>query len=300
MYPKYRRKVSKHNLKFRIKLDIAIKELDAKEKLEKLVFWGKIRGEESDYYIAVGYNYTGHYEFPEKRFFFAPQNFKFEPLPETFDYHDQDFRKHYYTPLKGNPELIIKKYKEEKEEEEGEGDAAQEQQGEDDEENKPADPDASVDDNAPKKEEPKENFTEKLKLSYLVRQIDYDTSIIPEGAWKLTPDHELRPNKTFKGLKKEDLKDKRKFLHFRPITDQKKKEYVETDEAIFKDDILESIADDKFKGCWSIQLDPTKTICNVRNLLWPGYYAVHKSNSGVYCSAYFGNGFKNSELPFMI
>ena len=49
-------------------------------------------------------------------------------------------------------------------------------------------PDPSVDDNAPKKPEPKENYAEKLKLSYIVRKIDTDTSVIPKGAVKLTPD----------------------------------------------------------------------------------------------------------------
>ncbi len=45
-----------------------------------------------------------------------------------------------------------------------------------------------MDDNAPKKPNTKENYTEKLKLSYIVRKIDTDTSVIPKGAVKLTPD----------------------------------------------------------------------------------------------------------------
>ena len=63
-----------------------------------------------------------------------------------------------------------------------------------------------MDDNAPKKPEPKENFTEKLKLSYIVRQIDTDTSVIPKGAVKLTPEHQYRMNKTYKGLKQDQLR----------------------------------------------------------------------------------------------
>ena len=278
-------------------------ELHNETKVEQLNFWGKIMGEESDYYIAQGFNYTGHYEFPEKLFYFASQNLKFEPLPETYDYHDKDFLNSYYKPLKGNPSLIIKKYKEEVPEgEEGEENNANDNQpeGEDGEDAKPLDPDASVDENAPKKEEPKENFTEKLKLSYLVRQIDYDTSVVPEGAFRLIPEHELRENKSFKGLKPEELKLKSKFLHLRPITTEKKKAFIETDEAIFSFDILDSIEDDTVKCSWSIQLDPTKTICNVRSLLWPGYFAVHQANTKLYCGCYFGNGMKNAELAFMV
>ena len=96
------------------------------------------------------------------------------------------------------------------------------------------------------------------------------------------------------------MKIKNKFLHFRPIMNEEKKIYVENDDACFKFDILDSIENDTIKGSWSIQLDPTKKICNVRSLLWPGYYAVHLSNSDLYGGVYFGNGKKNYDLPFMI
>lgn len=293
-----------------------MKELHSKEKVEQLYFWGKITGETSDYYVAIGVNFTGHYEFPEKKYYYAisrtikPEQenteegapeippilaYDFKPLPETFEYHDLDFKKNYLKPLTGDPRKIIKVYKVPEEEQEGQNEGEGEEG-----ENPNADPDASEDENAKVKEEPKENFTEELKLSYMIRQIDYDTSIIPEGALRLIPEHELRINKTFKGLKPEELKNKNKFLHFRPILDEKKREYIETDDAIEHFDVLDSIETDVMKGSWSIQLDPTKTICNVRSLLWPGYYAVHKANTKTYCSIYIGNGIKNSELAFMI
>lgn len=295
-------------------MDIGLKELYIKEKNEELFFWGKIKAETSDYFIAVGIDFKGHYEFPIKKYYYAISKtikpevenqeegaqeippilaFDFRRLPETFDYHDEDFKVNYLKPLTGDPRKIIKTYKVEGEEE-------QEQQNEGEEEKEPVDPDASEDENAKVKEEPKENFTEELKLSYIVRQIDYDTSIVPEGALKLIPEHELRINKTFKGLKPEQLKNKKYFLHFRPIIDEKKREYIESDDSIDRFDILDSIETDSVKGSWSIQVDPTKTICNVRSLLWPGYYCVHKANSKIYCSIYIGNGIKNTELPFMI
>ena len=66
------------------------------------------------------------------------------------------------------------------------------QENKENEQQKIQDPDASIDDNAPKKEPPKENYTEKLKLSYIVKQIDIDTCIIPKGALKLTSEHEYK------------------------------------------------------------------------------------------------------------
>jgi len=38
------------------------------------LFWGKITGINADYYIALGVDYRNHYEFPEKRFFYALSN----------------------------------------------------------------------------------------------------------------------------------------------------------------------------------------------------------------------------------
>ena len=170
----------------------------------------------------------------------------------------------------------------------------------DEEENKPTDPDASVDDNAPKKPEPKENFTEKLKLSYIVRQIDTDTSVVPKGAVKLTPEHQYRMNKTYKGLKQDELRNLANYIHFRPIIKEEKKLEVENSDAVFSYDVLDSIDTDDVKGSWSIQLDPSKKISNVRSLLWPGYFAVHQSDSNIFGSIYYGKGKKNAELPFMI
>ena len=269
-------------------------------KHEELYFWGKINGEENDYFVAFGINFRNNYGFPKKIFYYTSSNtFKFEELPETFPYHDEDFKKTYWKALKGKPEDIIKKYKEDIPEGEQNQEPPQENK-EGEAQPKIQDPDASVDDNAPKKEPPKENFTEKLKLSYLIRQIDIDTCVIPKGALKLTAEHEFRINRGFKGLNKDDLDNENNFLHFRPIITEDKKLFIENVDAIFSEDILDSITTDPVKGSWSIQLDSTKTIVNLRNLLWPGFFAVHQSGTNLYGCVYFGDGKKNADLPFML
>lgn len=48
-----------------------------------------------------------------------------------------------------------------------------------------------------------------------------------------------------------------------------------------------------------MQLDTTKTIVNLRSLLWPGYFSYHKANTNKFGGYYFGNGMKNADLPFM-
>ena len=106
---------------------MALNELHIATKHEELYFWGKINGEENDYFIAFGINYRNNYGFPKKIFYYAPSNtYKFEELPDTYPYHDEDFKKTYWKALKGKPEEILKKYKEENQE----GEVNQEQQQE--------------------------------------------------------------------------------------------------------------------------------------------------------------------------
>ena len=297
------------NIYEKLHLEYALKELMLKEKNEKTYFWGKITAEESDYFIAMGVNFKNHYEFPEKKYYYSTNKYEFLLLPETYEYHDKDFIDTYYKPLKGNPSIIIKKYKSDVQQGENiENNEPPQQPPQEEnaggEENKPPtstfqDPDASVDDNAKPPEEPKENFTELLKLSYLVRRIDYDTNIVPEGALKLIGEHEIRINNSFKGLNNNDIKDISKWMHFRNVSEEKRKE-IEEAEAVFRYDIFDSIVNDKVKGSWSFELDPTKTTCNLRSLLWPGYFALHQANTKTVIGIYFGNGFKNAELPFMV
>ena len=266
---------------------MALNELHIETKHEELYFWGKINGEENDYFIAFGINYKNNYGFPKKIFYYAPSNtYKFELLPDTYPYHDEDFKKTYWKVLKGKPEEIIKKYKEENQEGDINQEQQQQQENKENEQQKIQDPDASVDDNAPKKEPPKE--------------IDIDTCIIPKGALKLTSEHEYRINNGFKGLESNELCNENNYLHFRPIINEDKKLFIENIDSIFSYDILDPITLDEVKGCWSIQLDSTKKKVNLRNLLWPGFFAVHQSGTNLYGCIYIGDGKKNADLPFMI
>ena len=310
------------NLEERSKLEIALKELQNVSPHEVLQFWGKISGEDADYFIALGINFTNHFEFPQKVFYYATSTtFTFEPLPQTLPYHDAEMNKSYYDPLKGNPNLLIKQMKQETPEgtaepaektpeelakEEAQRKALQEEikllkaQGYDDEDIETSDDLLTINIDKPKQEAPKDNFTEKMKLSYIVRQIDHDTSIIPQGALMLNNKHEVHVSKSFKGLNKDELCDLSKWMHFRPVTNTSIKERLKDDDALFHKDIFDSIIDDEVKGSWSVVTDTTKTTCNIRSLLWPGYYAVHVSGTNTYCGVYFGNGMKNVDLPFMI
>ena len=108
-----------------------------------------------------------------------------------------------------------------------------------------------------------------MKLSYIVKQIDIDTCIIPKGALKLTSEHEYRINKGFKGLNSNELCNENNYLHFRPIINEDKKLFIENIDSIFSYDILDPITLDIIKGSWSIQLDSTK-----KKLILEIYYGL--------------------------
>lgn len=152
-------------------------------------------------------------------------------------------------------------------------------------------------------EEPKagpKNYTELDRLSYVVSAIENDTHVVPEGAFKLTPKHELRRNLAFKGLDKRDLKKLEKYYHFRNVQEQDKRELLETTKSVFREDIFDPIVNDKPKGAWSVQLDTSETVGIVKSLVWPGYIGYNISGTNKFGSAYFGDGLKNKDLTFML
>lgn len=144
------------------------------------------------------------------------------------------------------------------------------------------------------------NFTELDRLAYVVAAIENDTHVVPQGAFKLIPQHEIRRNLCFKGPSKEHLRDLAKYLHFRNVQSPEKKVLVETDESVFREDILDSVDEDKPKGAWCVQVDSGREVATVRSLLWPGYVAYSEVGTGKFGGAYFGDGLKNKDLSFML
>ena len=50
---------------------------------DQIQFWGKVEGILKDYYVAVGLNYKGQYEFPRKTFYWCGENFNFAKFPDV-------------------------------------------------------------------------------------------------------------------------------------------------------------------------------------------------------------------------
>lgn len=66
---------------------------------------------------------------------------------------------------------------------------------------------------------PKKNYTEINRLSFVVRAIEHDVQIVPRDSYRVTPEHELRPNVHFSGLLMLNAKLQSSWQHFRaPVT----------------------------------------------------------------------------------
>lgn len=76
-------------------------------------------GTVKDYFIAIGINYKGNYQFPTKDFFWASSsNYAFAKLPDMLEQHKADIDA-ISTPFTGEHDLILKE-SENKPAEEGE------------------------------------------------------------------------------------------------------------------------------------------------------------------------------------
>ena len=115
----------------------------------------------------------------------------------------------------------------------------------------------------------------------------------------MLPINEIRRNDLFEGLSSDELDKIENYFHFRKIESQNKKDMIDMGKAVFDFSFLDSLSDDNLKGAWSIQTDSAKTVCNIRSLVWNGYFAYHKANTNLFGSVYIGYGIKNMDIPFM-
>jgi radial spoke head protein 9 len=147
---------------------------------------------------------------------------------------------------------------------------------------------------------PPTSFSELDRLAYVVRAIESDCAVVPIGAFKLTPGHELRYDDNYRGLTPTEAMDINNWQHFRHPQSVSKMEIIQMDEAIFFKKFLDDLQDDQPKGCWSLQNDSSGFKVSLTSLLWPGFIGYHQCGKNVFGYAYFGNGLKNVDLPFML
>jgi len=184
----------------------------AHDDFEELLFWGKIVGQDKDYFIAMGVTYTDKYEFPEKCFFWASSaDFVFKPFKSMNDQHKEKYNAlvGFFT---GDPAKVLVKVEPEVDPEAEE--APEEPVAE---EEVTVDPLASSEEEDPNKNFVARDLTELDRLHYTVLAIENDCHILPQGAVKLTDAHEIRRNNAFQGLSHEQAFDLTNYSHFRNV-----------------------------------------------------------------------------------
>ncbi|KAL4462089.1 hypothetical protein ABPG74_000934 [Tetrahymena malaccensis] len=276
------------NVDEKLKLELSLLQITETEKFDNILFWGKINGVKFDYYIAVGLHFKGKFEFPTKKFYWAKSDtFVFDELPEiNLEYRAQvDSFRNLFT---GDHKFVLIPLPEDQQAEE-----QNQEQPEGEEKPEDSDEEENI------KVKPKA-FTELDRLAYVVRAIENDCALVPVGAFKLTPTHELRYNDSFRGASLDSVSNINTYQHFRAPQSEEKKKFIARDDALFHFNFLDPIEHDLPKGCWSVQIDSSKTSATVRSLLWPGFVGYHRANSQIFGYAYIGNGIKNSDLPFLL
>jgi radial spoke head protein 9 len=210
---------------------MALMKLQAAQKPEELHLWGKITGMRNssinhnclglyaDYYIAVAYTYTGMYEFPVKKFYWAlSKDFEFTELPELNDQHKAAVN-NANAYFEGNPKKKLVSVKKGEGEEGGEGGEPKAEEGAGEGGEGAAKAQENLSDLSEEEEIkiPPKDLTELDRLTFVVYAIENDCSIAPVGAFKMTPTHQVRRNEAFRGLQGVEAGQLHSYLHFRNV-----------------------------------------------------------------------------------
>lgn len=250
------------NVAERALLSAAILKKRVEEGLAEVSFWGKIFGSEASYLIAVGVvqKFSG---VPSKKFFYIVSGGE-NPTSELAELEHK-------FPGKAAR------------------DAGKQLTGV---------PDAPMGEEEP--EEGEEAYIESHLLAFTVAAIDSETSIVPRGAYIVTPAHKVIRNKTFEGLNANSAGSLANFFHFREPTELQRLGALEKQGLVASTDFLDPIHGDIPKGSWALKFDGPKEHVTLSSLKFPGYHFYHRLGTSSFGGAYFGTGAINKDLVFMI
>eukprot|EP01041_Mallomonas_annulata_P010733 gene10733-22422_t len=248
-------------------LEVAVLQRKREENLSgKIMFWGKIFGTTQDYLVVYSIDVMS--DFPEKKYYYCTtSDYLLRALP--------DLSKEYETTAEGitsrftgDPSFMAYNGAEPEEE----------------------DPDAP----------PVERFREVHRLSFTVKQIDHDCSLITKGALVVDASKRIIFNTYFTGLSYQTAAETRSYYHFRRPENPQAVAMMKKNGIIKSGDFLDSITKDIPTEMWTVSHDNSGTMAFVRNLYWEGYYFYSVINSAEYGGAYFGLGVANLDIAFML
>lgn len=264
-----------------MKLKLALLSHRERHSPDRVEFWGRIKGFSNDYYIMVSTYEKRNLAFPERKFFWSNDSFKFAPLPEPSadDKQTLSTMNGYFT---GEHDKILKESA-----------------------SATSDPlDLEDDDQIIARGNSSSRLTELDRLGYVVRQIDETCALVPYPSQVSAITGELSRNIGFKGLSVEELSNLQNYRHYRESDETKRLQIygrqsllpVESDKKAIN--TLECLKDDIPAQAWSLTLDPSKHVSYLRSFVWPGFVAYTRANTDVYGFVYMGEGRNNPDLAF--
>ena len=137
-------------------------------------------------------------------------------------------------------------------------------------------------------------------MSFKVKEIDFDTAIVPDAAYFVDASHQVLKNRMFQGLDHSAATSLGSYFHFRSPVALSRKSVLERRELVSAGKFFDPISEDTPKGSWALQSSPDRKMVTLRSLLWPGYFFSQSIDRPRFGGAYFGSGKKNSSILFMV
>lgn len=146
---------------------------------------------------------------------------------------------------------------------------------------------------------------EEARLAAVIMKIDEEAMLVPRGAFLRSPAGIVMKNGSFSGLDDKQVSNLENWFHFSGPIKLPKKSLLEKADLAAPIDFLEQASIDvPFTGSWSIQNERgpgvDSSLIKLRSLHWPGAESCHIPNTKQFARAYFGDGLKNINLPFML
>lgn len=143
-------------------------------------------------------------------------------------------------------------------------------------------------------------LTELQRLAQIVQEIDFDTAVVPKGAYALNEMQAVVPSSEFHGLDLSKASSLQSYVHFRPPASVASLKALAANDVEFYNNFLDTLEVDLPKGCWALRQDPLGALVTLRSLTWPGYISFHVPGTSKFGGVYFGPAQKNTDLPFIL
>ncbi|TNN61569.1 Radial spoke head protein 9 [Liparis tanakae] len=235
-------------------------------KFHRVLFWGKILGLNSDYFIAQG---RGEDEMQDKKNLYSLNCMDWSLLPPATDSMIQDVSKAAKSRFIGDPSYVYE-YPEKKPEQEEDA----------------VESEAAI------------KVIEESRLAVTVHLIEEEASVVPRGAFVKSPLGVVQINRSFGGLSQSEARKLDSFFHFSKAKNPEKSilEIGDLNQAI---DFLDVLSDDIPKGETPEEFGLLRTVTR-HHLLWLGLTFYHVPMTPQHGYIYIGDGAKNLDLPFLL